>query len=422
VEILLADPPDDDGWRALQASLDHVGAVLTAVRDREALQRQVHALTASAGLAAAMLEARTVQGCTRIAARYCSERFDLPVASWWAKGDPGRLAFLGAYGLGVRRRALVRQFMDSVPPLGALSEEERARYLNRFREATGIDKVSMVNAGSALLLVAGDDPTLEETLAVVESLLREAIRNLERVVAADRRDARIDLGLAWTAHEVRGPLRAVKAVIDLLLATTGPDQPLRDLLHRSSEELDDLAGQVDTLLRWAVGPATLRRRPRNVVDVARRAVESSSLAAGPGRVSVTGVDYAVAMVDAGQLRSALANLIRNALSYSAPQAPVEVRVRASEEHVLVSVLDRGSGVTTGEEQRIFDPFVRGRASQGRTRGAGLGLFIARRVVEAHGGSLWTEPRDDGGAFHLVLPRASSGRGDAASSGNGPVIS
>jgi signal transduction histidine kinase len=346
----------------------------------------------------------------------------LPVASWWANGDPGRLAFLGAYGLGARRRSLVRHLMDALPPLGALSKEEAARQLDRFREATGIDRVSVVDAGPALLLVAGDDPALEETLSVVESLLREAIRNLERVVAADQRDARVDLGLAWTAHEVRGPLRAVKAVLDLLLATTGPDQPLRDLLDRSSQELDDLAGQVDTLLRWAVGPARLRRRPRNVVDVVRRAAESCSLGTGLGRVSLTGADRAVAMVDASQLRSAVANLIRNGLSYSSPHAPVEVRVRGSEDHVLVTVLDRGTGVSPSEEQRIFDPFVRGRASQGRTSGAGLGLFIARRIVEAHGGSLWAEPRNDGGAFHLALPRATARRRDAASSGSGRLLS
>jgi signal transduction histidine kinase len=312
--------------------------------------------------------------------------------------------------------------LDPLPPLGSLSEEDRGRHLDRFREATGIDAVSVVDAGSALLLVAGDDPALDGTLVVVESLLREAVRNLERVVAADQRDARVDLGLAWTAHEVRSPLRAVKAVIDLVLATTGPDQPLRDLLDRSSQELDDLAGQVDTLLRWAVGPAALRRRPRNVVDVVRRAVDSSSLGTGLGRVTVTGSDHAVAMVDATQIRSALANLVRNALAYSSPHAPVEVRVRASDDHVLVSVLDRGSGVSSAEEQRIFDPYVRGRASRGSASGAGLGLFIARRIVEAHGGSLWTEPGNDGGAFHLALPRGPAARRQATSSGNGPVLS
>jgi signal transduction histidine kinase len=419
---LLWEGPSEEHAGTLQGLADHSAGVLAAVQARETLQRQVDTLAGSAGLAAAMLGARTIPACTRAAARYCHERLALPVASWWAKGDPGRLAFLAAYGLGARRRAHLRQAMDPLPALAALSEDERAQHLDQFREVTGFDRVSVVDAGSAVLLVAGDVDGLEEGLVVVRSLLTEATRNLEQVLAVDQRDARVDLGLAWTAHEISGPLHAVKAVIDLLLATTGPEQPLRDLLGRSSRELDDLAGQVDTVLRWAGGPAKLRRRSRNVVNVVRRVIESCSLDSESGRVTLTGAPQAMAFVDEAQLRSALANLIRNALAYSSSENPIEVRVRSSDDHVLVSVLDRGRGVSQSESDRIFDPFVRGRASQGRRTGAGLGLFIARRIVEAHGGSLWAEPVNDGGRFHVALPRAAR-RGDhAASSGSGPVPS
>jgi signal transduction histidine kinase len=82
---------------------------------------------------------------------------------------------------------------------------------------------------------------------------------------------------------------------------------------------------------------------------------------------------------------------------------VTVRVEQEEGSVRVSVSDQGPGVPLAERDIIFDPFVRGGAGSRATGGSGLGLFITRRVVEAHGGHVWVDPDAEGATFHLSLP-------------------
>jgi signal transduction histidine kinase len=106
--------------------------------------------------------------------------------------------------------------------------------------------------------------------------------------------------------------------------------------------------------------------------------------------------------DPQQLRSAIANVVRNALVYSPPATGVRVRVEASGDSARVVVRDEGPGIAAQERETIFDPFSRGRSASGN-QGVGLGLFIARRVLEAHGGSIALRPSRSGATFVLELP-------------------
>jgi signal transduction histidine kinase len=80
-----------------------------------------------------------------------------------------------------------------------------------------------------------------------------------------------------------------------------------------------------------------------------------------------------------------------------------VHVASEGTAVRVSVRDQGPGIPREERATIFDPFVRGREGSRVRDGSGLGLFITRRVVEAHGGRIWVDPDDDGSTFHVLLP-------------------
>jgi two-component system sensor histidine kinase KdpD len=93
------------------------------------------------------------------------------------------------------------------------------------------------------------------------------------------------------------------------------------------------------------------------------------------------------------------------LRYSPPGSPIEVAATAGPGEVMVEVLDRGPGFAPGEEQQVFDKFFRGEAARSR-RGVGLGLAVARAIVEVHGGKIWAENRPGGGAalrFTIPLP-------------------
>ena len=114
-------------------------------------------------------------------------------------------------------------------------------------------------------------------------------------------------------------------------------------------------------------------------------------------------DSPLVHADLHQTGRAVANLVENALRYSPPDEPVRVQVREAGSEVLVRVVDHGPGIPLGEAERIFEPFQRGSRS-GSTRGAGLGLAIARGFAEANGGRVWVESHEGQGAtFVLALP-------------------
>ena len=162
---------------------------------------------------------------------------------------------------------------------------------------------------------------------------------------------------------------------------------------------------IGEILRWSVRDAPLRKRPIDIVELVRDAAESCALEVGEDRTYILGPPNALVAADAGHLRAAIRNLLRNALAYSPPGSTVRVEIRPAAEQVTVSVIDEGPGVPPEERDAIFDPFTRGSAARGGRGGSGLGLFIARRVVEAHGGNIWLDISDQAGAvFHIELPQ------------------
>jgi signal transduction histidine kinase len=105
--------------------------------------------------------------------------------------------------------------------------------------------------------------------------------------------------------------------------------------------------------------------------------------------------------DRERLRQVLANLIDNAVKHSPHGVPVEVRAHSLDGHVRVDVADEGPGVHPADRRLIFEKF--GRAGGGAKPGTGLGLYIARSIAEAHGGTLDVEPTPRGATFALALP-------------------
>ena len=275
-----------------------------------------------------------------------------------------------------------------------------------FKEIVGSPAVEVLHVMDSVLLAGGSGPALERSTSVLGPLLGDVFAHLATVNWAERRNQGLDMGIALTAHEVRGPLLGAKAVIDHVLATTTGDAEQRRMLRSSRLELEQLAELVDSLLRWSVGSGKVHRRRTDVLEVTREAARSSCMEMGEDRVRFSDMEPSVVRGDPGHLRVAIRNLVRNALAYSSRDTEVGVSVGAMGDAVTVSVSNLGPGIPTGEEEAIFDPFVRGEAAlQTGARGSGLGLFITRRIAEAHGGEVWVDSSPRGTTFYLQLPVA-----------------
>jgi two-component system sensor histidine kinase KdpD len=108
-----------------------------------------------------------------------------------------------------------------------------------------------------------------------------------------------------------------------------------------------------------------------------------------------------------QMDQVVTNLLENAVRYTAAGSPLEIKAQAVDDHIIVSIADRGPGIPSDDLERIFDKFYRvsgAKRKSGSVMGTGLGLAVCRGLVEAHGGHIWAENRVDGGAiFRFTLP-------------------
>ena len=110
--------------------------------------------------------------------------------------------------------------------------------------------------------------------------------------------------------------------------------------------------------------------------------------------------------DPAMFGTVLLQLIDNAFKYSPPGSPVRVGAEAGPEGIVFSVSDRGPGIPVEERERVFEKFYRCPRDRQRLPGTGMGLTIAREIVQAHGGRIWVETTADGSRFCFSLPQAS----------------
>ncbi len=227
---------------------------------------------------------------------------------------------------------------------------------------------------------------------------REARRNAdERARERERRLAHLGEMSAVLAHEIKNPLASLKGNAQLLaqmLAKTMPEgEKPRTKAERVVEEAVRLEQLTNGLLNF-VRTGAIHRVPVDPGAIVREAAASV-----PGDVTVeTSAAPASWSLDAGRIREVVINLVDNAV---AAGAPVNVALRSDGKNLVVEVADHGPGVPEEDRERIFEPF-----HTGKTQGTGLGLAVARRVVESHGGTLMVLSAPSGGAlFRAEIPES-----------------
>lgn len=290
----------------------------------------------------------------------------------------------------------------------------------------------IVAARAAQLFARGvlaDIENLRGTLVAVGEGLREpvaatasedelaelaAAANAAIVKLAAAETARADL-IAAVSHDLRTPITSLKLLAGAIDDDIVDEQTRSRYVRQMIVHIRALSGLIDDLfelirleaaadLRWS-----LRRVPLD--ELVDETVDAMRVHADARRVRVrTELPPSLepAAAEPQQLQRVLFNLIQNAIRHTPADGSVTVSARSAAGQVEVEVADTGAGIPPAERERVFEPFFRGGPDTARTRdGAGLGLAIARAIVEAHGGRIWLEDAASGTRVRFSLPAAVS---------------
>ncbi|HTE83147.1 MAG TPA: ATP-binding protein [Dehalococcoidia bacterium] len=215
--------------------------------------------------------------------------------------------------------------------------------------------------------------------------------------------------LSSVSHDLRTPLTSIKTSVANLMSreVKWSDTAREEFLSAIDHEADRLTRLVTNLLdlsRIEAGVLRLDLDWNDLDELLRNAIyrTEQSMPDRPIRLELDAV-LPLLRFDYVQVDRVVANLLDNAVKYSPPASPIDVRVRIEPERVTIGIHDRGSGIPARDRARVFDAFYRSERRDRSTGGSGLGLAICRGVVEAHGGKIWAAS-GDGAALLFTLPR------------------
>lgn len=232
----------------------------------------------------------------------------------------------------------------------------------------------------------------------------------EMAAEISRRRERELTFLAGIAHDLRTPLTHLKLLVGSFATPDLPPERLHERLFvatRQVEHLDRMVGDLLDMARIEAGRLEIRVQSVDLTEEVRRIAALFDTGTNPVRVDAP--PELPAICDPFRISQVLANLLSNAQKYSPPGGSIEIAIERRPGEAEIRIADHGIGVPEDERERIFQPFQRSTASRtGGPSGSGLGLSVARRIVEAHGGRIWAEEAPGGGALiRIRLPNASN---------------
>jgi len=332
--------------------------------------------------------------------RYVCDAFGLTAAAMYL---PSRKEI---YRSGMDHPELTGEQLEAVSCRGELVVDE-ARLLCFVPLRIGVRPVGSLGLEGAVLS--------RETLEAVGSLIAisieraGAVETLTRNEAARENEKLRSALLDSVTHELRTPLTAIKLSVTTLL---GPDpvsdEGRRDLLTVINEETDRLnrlVGEATEMAQLDAHQVELRCEPHAVRDVVNAALAMSKSALTCREVKLQLPDNLPPVrVDEERIAEVLSQLLENAAKYSPPSTPITVAAEATNSMVRISVADQGPGIDDLEQSLVFEKFYRGRDQRYRIQGTGMGLAIAKAIVEAHHGTIdVTSQLGSGSVFQFTVP-------------------
>ena len=381
-----------------------------AVRQRERRTSNLYAL--SRDLAAT----RGAQEIARASARHLAEMALAPCAVLLPRPD-GQLVPLAPEG-----SAFTLEPRD----------EAVARWVFEHGRMAGIGTGTLPGAGALFLPLVGTrgpvavlgvrpEPSADfppDQIHLLEAAASQTAAALERAqLAEEAQRAQVDVEterlrnalLSSVSHDLRTPLAAITGAASTLLEDQAGIAPetrveLTETIYEEADRLNRLVRNLLDMTRLQSGALRVAKEWHPLEEIVGAALSRLEPRLRGRRVSTeVPADLPLVPLDGVLIEQVFVNLLENALKYTPRDSPIEIAASRRDREVVVDVGDRGPGLPSGEEERIFDKFHRvpARALPG---GVGLGLTVCRGIVTAHGGRIWAENRPGGGAvFRFSIP-------------------
>ena len=286
-------------------------------------------------------------------------------------------------GVTVRDGAIIIPLSLGMRSLGALAVSD-AGVSTRVCEAVG-----------SLVAIA-----LERATAVERSSRLEAWREGERL-----RSALVDS----VTHDLRTPLTAIRAAATTLASQTDlPEADRADLVTVIDEEsarLDHVIGQAVEMAQLDAATMQVHRELEDIREVIETTVDEMRTLLHGRAVELAFADELPRIsIDRTLVHRVLRHILENAARYSPPGSPIAIRAERDDYRLLITIADQGSGIEPADQPYIFDKYFRGRKQAQQSSGSGMGLAIAKAMMEAHGGGIEVSSKPEAGAsFTLWLP-------------------
>ncbi len=277
--------------------------------------------------------------------------------------------------------------------------------------AEGTERIAAGDLSARVVVVGNDELTALATMFNRMASRLEEVDNEKRMLEQTRRDL-----IAWVSHDLRTPMASIRVMLEAMADGVVSDaDTTQRYLRNAQTEIQHLSRLIDDLFELAqldAGHLALDLEPSSLRDLISDTLENMRAQAERRSINLSGrVDDGIdpVVMAPEKIQRVLNNLVGNALRHTPAGGSVALQARLDENKVRVDIVDTGEGIASNDLPHVFESFFRGEKSRSRDdqgmRGAGLGLAIAKGLVEAHGGSISVRSEQGHGAtFSFTLPR------------------